>query len=374
MNRRRYFAAMLTAVILAAISATAADSPRTPPLLRGTLWWIVQAQPGDWTRERLEQAIDAQRAVGFDVLWILNTPDLLKKAEAPGALDVMETVHALADARGMRVMADLPVGGWYGRTTADAMIAEIAAHTGNYQARYGKHASFYGWYLNHEINPIAPEDAEQSAFWRMVWKAVTENCHRAAPGSVVAISPFFLLDEARRRGFVYLTPAQYAEWWRKTLSETGMDILMLQDSGEHLSFFTLEQREPFWAAMKEACHAAGAQFWLNIESGEADVPDWDTYLMLEAEKKVPWRFTPMEWLRKKLVLASKYADSLINWGYFPFMDPHPLPGAKSPFAPPPHTSYESYRSYQSYFQTLQSTGTALPPLPVGKFCADAEEK
>ncbi len=350
---------------LAAISAAAADAPRTPPLMRGTLWWIVQAQPGDWTPERLEQAIDAQRAVGFDVLWILNTPDLLNKAEAPDALDVMETVHALADARGMRVLADLPVGGWYGKTPADAMISTINAHALRYHARYGKHPSFYGWYLNHEINPIAPEDTEQSAFWRMVWKAVTENCHRAAPGSVMAISPFFLLDAARRRGFVYLTPAQYAAWWGKTLSETGMDLLMLQDSGEHLAFFTLEQREPFWAAMKEACHASGAQFWINVESGEADVPDWETYLTLEAEKKVPWRFTPMDWLRKKLELASKHADSLINWGYFPFMDPHPRPGAQNSFSVSAGSAYASYSAYRSYFQTFQPV-PPLPTLPVGK--------
>ncbi|HPO14760.1 MAG TPA: DUF4434 domain-containing protein [Candidatus Hydrogenedentes bacterium] len=355
-----YGAAMLTALVCVPLISDAA-SPKTPPLIRGTLWYIVQAQSTDWTQERLEQTVEAQKAVGFDVLWVLNTPDLVRKAEASGALDIVETVYALADARGMHVIADLPVGGWYGKAAAEAMITELSGYAGKFHARYGKHSSFYGWYLNHEINPIAPEDAEQSAFWRNVWRTVTETCHTIAPGSVVTISPFFLLDEPRRRGFIYLTPQQYADWWGKTLSETGIDILMLQDSGEHLSFLTLAQREPFWTAVAEACHTAGAQFWLNVESGEADVPDWETYLTLEAEKKVPWRFTPMDWLREKLELASKYADSIINWGYFPYMDPHPLHASTN------QESDRSYRSYRSYFEKIrQAGGAALPELPAGK--------
>ncbi len=54
-------------------------------------------------------------------------------------------------------------------------------------------------------------------------------------------------------------------------NKTGIDILMLQDSGEHLAFFTIEQREPFFNSVAKACHNAGAQFWVNVETGEADV-------------------------------------------------------------------------------------------------------
>ena len=140
-------------------------------------------------------------------------------------------------------------------------------------------------------------------------------------GVIVAISPFFLLDDTSRRGFICLTPQQYAQWWGATLKETGIDVIMLQDSGEHLAFFTLEQREPFWAATAEAAQGE-TQFWLNVETGEADVRSWEEYLPLESRRKVPWRFTPIEWLEQELRLASKYADHIVNWGYFPYMDPH----------------------------------------------------
>ena len=69
------------------------------------------------------------------------------------------------------------------------------------------------------------------------------NVIRYVP-SIVTISPFFLLDKDGLRGFEYLAPSEYEEWWGTTLSETGIDILMLQDSGEH-RLFSLTERAPF---------------------------------------------------------------------------------------------------------------------------------
>ncbi len=339
-------------------SAAANPLSRTPPLIRGTLWWINHNVYAEWGRIQFEEAIEAQRTVGFDVLWILNSPALLQLDEDGdnAKRDILAMIYAIADAKRMHVIADLPRGGWYGQTAAEDMIAELSGFASRLHARYGRHPSFYGWYLNHEINPIRPDDREESAYWRQVWKGAAEACHRVAPGSVVTISPFFLLDEARKRGFVYLSPAQYGAWWRETVKETGIDILMLQDSGEHLAFFTLEQREPFFAAVADACRQAGAQFWLNVETGEADVPDWDTYLQLEQEKNVPWRVTPMDWLERKLGLAARYADGIINWGYFPFMDPMPPPGKEKPGA------NNAYDAYKAYYERRKAAGAVLPTL------------
>ncbi len=321
-----------------------ADAPalRTEPLMRGTLWWVTDAAHGSWTSAQFEQAIDAQRAVGFDILWLLNTPDLFRRATVPDAKsDQLAVILDIADAKKMRVIVDLPKGGWYGETPAEAMSAEMIAYAEAFFARYGSHPSFYGWYLNHEINPIAPDDAQQTAYWRTVWRNAASACHRVAPKSFVTVSPFFMMDSLSRRGFLYQTPEQYADWWGATLKETGIDILMLQDSGaEHLSFFTVEDREPFFAAMRKACDAAGAQFWVNVETGEAHVASWEEFIALEREKKVPWRFTPIDWLERKLQLAARYGDGIINWGYFPFMDP-----AGGTAKPEALAAYEAYRGY-----------------------------
>lgn len=309
----------------------------TQPRIRGTLWWLAPADPATWTEARLAAAIDAQKAAGFDVLWILNSPQVWDKAST-----ILDNLYALADARGMKVIIDLPRGGWYGETPADVLGQTLASYVTRFAAQYGAHPSFFGWYLNHEINPIAPDDTAQDAYWRTVWKTAADACHAAKPGSVVTISPFFLLDEPRRRGFVYLTPEQYGSWWCETLRATGIDILMLQDSGEHLSFFTLPQREPFWRATAAACRLAGKQFWLNVESGEAVTTDWDDFLKRSGTPSLQWRFTPMDWLAQKLACAACYADGIINWGYFPYMDPLPLPGAELP------GQKEAYDAYLNY--------------------------
>ncbi len=340
-------ACVMMALSSAADDATApmgVSSPPIAPLIQGTLWFLPR-DCAEWNRGQFEAAIQAQRDVGFKLLWLLNVASF---PPTEGGQDVIDTIYSIADARGMKVIVDLPQGGWHGKETSEDVIVKVTRAARGLHQRYGGHASFHGWYLNYEINPIRPGDAEETAYWRRVWKAITAQCHRLAPGSVVTISPFFLLDDTSRRGFVYLTPEQYADWWRVTLKETGIDVLMLQDSGEHLAFFTLEQREPFWMAVGKATREAGAQFWLNVETGEADVKDWDEYLKLEASERVPWRFTPIPWLEQKLRLAASCSDGIVNWGYFPFMDPH-RSGVDADFGGTPEQARAAYAAYQAYY-------------------------
>jgi lysophospholipase L1-like esterase len=338
------FALLLLAMPQRPMAADPPENLRTAPLMRGTLWWIVPSEEKPWARAELEEAIDTQMAAGFDVLWIFPAPLLMDNALTGARQGILEDVYELADAKGLKVIADLPKSGWYGKTEAEEMIRAMTDHADVFYKRYGSHVSFFGWYFNHEINPIAPEDTAQTAFWRKVWKSVTDHCRRIAPETVTTISPFFLLDAESRRGFICQTPREWAGWWGDTLRETGIGIMMPQDSGEHLSFFTLEDRAPFLAAIAEECRRSGVELWINAESGEAHVPDWDTYLPLEQEKAVPWRFTPMDWLAAKLRLAAEHGDGVINWGYFPYMDPHPAPAAEI------EGQAEAYRAYLAYYE------------------------
>lgn len=329
-----------------------AQGARIEPLMRGTLWWVGTPRHFIWKKSDFEKEIQTQMDIGFDLLWLLGSKSAMDHAERnDGKKDVLETLYSIADEKKLRVIIDLIPGGGAlpGKLPLDQAIPIARAHIRKLAGRYGHHRSFYGWYLNNELNPLHPSEQTVSAYWRAYWKGVVDECRRAAPRSVVAVSPFFLLDEKGVRGFTYLRPDEYAAWWDATLKETGIDILMLQDSGEHLGFFTLEQREPFWSAVAEACRKNGKQFWLNVETGEVDVLNWDEYLKLEREATsqqkskepgegiVPWRFTPIDSLEKKLQTAAKVADNLVNWGYYPFMDSDGnVEGRKA---------YESYRAY-----------------------------
>jgi Domain of unknown function (DUF4434) len=340
-------------------NASSSETLRTAPLMRGTIWWIAHPEHYQWSKEQFAEEIELQREVGFDLLWIFNSPQLLRKAieaeKQNDPHDILEMIFEIADEKGMRVIVDLPKAGWHGKNSAEEMIDENREFVRRFHRRYGKHKSLWGWYLNHEINPLAPNEKTKSAFWRTAWKGIVKECHQVAPSSVVTISPFFLLDKESYRGFKFLTPEEYASWWKTTLKETGIDILMLQDSGEHLAFLTLREREPFFAAVAAACKEAGAKFWINVETGQVKVDDWPGYLELEkkGDKEpsagiVPWEFTPIPWLEKKLRLAAKYANNLVNWGYYPFMSPRPV---SKEIWPGQLKAYEAYRSY--YLRTKQ---------------------
>ena len=324
---------------VSAITATAVAE--CPPLMRGALWWVT-APYYTSTEEELAATVAAQEAVQFDLLWLMNCPALLKRTEENAGDDILRVLFELADARGMRVIVDLPRAGWYRETESAAIIRDTQNLAERMARRYGEHRSFYGWYLNYEINPIAPDDTEQTAFWREAWKGIVKACDQIKPEAVTTISPFFLLDKERKRGFVYQTPEEYAAWWGETLKVTGIDVLMLQDSGEHLGFFTLQDREPFWAATANACHKAGARFWLNVESAEVPATSWEEYLAWERDKTVRYEVLPIDKLAGKLRAAARYADSIVNWGYFPFMNPLEPTNTRVDGAEQAYLAYKGY--------------------------------
>ena len=129
---------------------------RTAPLIRGALW-VVPCKAA-LTRERLEQIIQAQCDVGFNLLWIHNSPELLaevRRNEAAGKpYDPLEMIFQIADRRRMRAMIAMPTDGWYGKAKAEDVIDGVGAYVRDIHARYGKHPSLWGWYLKYEINPI----------------------------------------------------------------------------------------------------------------------------------------------------------------------------------------------------------------------------
>ena len=243
--------------------------------------------------------------------------------------NILEIIYSVADELGMKVMCDMNIigGGLYHPDDNHDSILTVLKkksdkHIVAYHEMYGNHPSFWGWYLNNEINPMDSLDYKQAHFWRQLWKSVANKCHAIAPGSKVTISPFFLLDKEEFRGFRYQSPAEYEAWWFNTMKESDIDVLMLQDSGaEHLSFFTLDEREPFLAAAAKACQRAGKEFWVNVETGQVEADNWAEALEMEHNHSREWAFTQIDWLKQKLLLAAKYGTGIINWGYYPFMNP-----------------------------------------------------
>jgi len=55
-------------------------------------------------------------------------------------------------------------------------------------------------------------------------------------------------------------------------------LVGLQDSGEHFSYVTNEQRRPFFAAMAQACRDSGIRFWDNVEVAEMECLSLEEYV------------------------------------------------------------------------------------------------
>ena len=105
------------------------------------------------------------------------------------------------------------------------------------------------------------------------------------------------------------------------------------------------------AAFARACRDAGKTLWINVESAQIEVCHWQQYLDLEqlGSKEpgagiMPWQATSMDWLEKKLRLAARYGTGIVNWGYYPFMDPNPASGPYAASAP------ETYQAYKTYYE------------------------
>lgn len=129
----------------------------------------------------------------------------------------------------------------------------------------------------------------------------------------------------------------------KMIRKTDIDVIMLQDSGEHFSYVTNEQRRPMLRAMRDACRESGAGFWGNVETAEFECPSIEEYVRRYARvhhstvKNAPWRPVPIERLKGKLELAAEYAERIVTWGYREFCRPDLGPTAKK--------WYEDYRAY-----------------------------
>ncbi len=287
--------------------------------LAGTLWWLT---PDDLALPETawEEELDQLQALGMDTI-IFNGP--YAGPEGGGAFDAL--LDRL-DARGLHVYLDtLAAPNWWTLEGAGNEVRRGTERAVLLQETYGHHASFAGFYIPYECYVMWDR---QGALAHDLYVGVSRGCKAAAPDKPVMISPFFRLDEGCYLGdFRWATPEAYSDFWKGILGAAFIDIVALQDSGEHLACYTLAQRRPFFEAMAAACAATGTAFWANVESGELNVTSVEDYVArfglkthVNSPETAPfWRAVPAEKFRAKLELAGDYTDTSITWGYREFL-------------------------------------------------------
>lgn len=329
-------------MILLSTGCQSIPTARSRPQARlvGTLWWM---SPNDLNRPitAWRTELDQLQALGIRIL-VLNGP-FVGETPPAGAPDPMEAFFDEADRRGLSIYVDtLAAPNWWTLSDPAPEIARARTRIETLARRYGKHPSFTGWYLPYELYVMWDAPAGLIA---ALYRDISAACKQVSPDKPVMISPFFILDQAGYLGsFRWASPAEYQQFWTALLKQTQVDIVALQDSGEHLSCYTMDERRPFLAAMKAACGTAHKKFWINIEVGEIAVESLAAYTnrfgykthVNDPKTATAWRGIAPEKLRQKLELAGEYTDTAISWGYQQFIRPTLGPEAEH--------LHESYRS------------------------------
>lgn len=308
-------------------------------ILSGSLWWILSDAKGGM-EEKLRREVIDQKNAGFDLLWLVSTTHVLKAIREKRIEDPYPTVFREADRLGMRVLLETHTSSnwwvnvdWKGEADKnDRLIAESLE-------RYGSHSSFWGWYIGYETHHAVGDFAKG---YRDLLTHIRKRCKKESPEKATMLSPFFLLDREELLGFDWIPPDEFTRFWTEILTESGIDIYALQDSGEHLACYPVEARRPFLEAGKKACDKAGARFWGNVETGEVNIESVEAYSKIKDQVDLGgtgkiWQLVPMEKLKKKVALAEEFSEELVTWGYTEYW--RPSRGEKA------RAYYDEYRAW-----------------------------
>jgi len=320
MSTRRQFLqhAALGMGLAPMMAAHAAPTP-CPPVISGNLWWY---HPRSFSLDEWERMLAEQKRLGFDLLWLSNTASALDTEEHGVHLaGLMDQAHSL----GFQVLLDTGfTPNWYGHRDLERELAYCGRTVDHLGERFGAHPAFYGWYIPHEIYMTWGDFA---AYIDRLYPALVQRAKQAAD-KPVTLSPFFILDRDQIFGtFQFNEPDAYQRYWEGLLRRSAIDIVMLQDSGEHFSYVTNAMRRPFFQAMHAACKATDAKLWGNVECAEFVCESPEAYIAKygrvhhAAVKDAPWRIVPMDRMQEKLTLASEYSERIVTWGYQQFGRP-----------------------------------------------------
>lgn len=293
--------------------------------LIGCLWYVSPAKQPD-SLDLNSAELDAIQALKMRVV-VLNGP-WLGAAVAAGQSDPAEDLFAEGDRRHLEFFVDTgAMANWWEQVDPAAELARARQRIQLVHERYGHHPSFKGFYVPYETYVMWGAQRELT---RTLYREVATACKEVAPAKPVMISPFFILDDQHVLGdFRWATPAEYAEFWSEVLCDSAIDIVALQDRGEHLSYYTDEQCAQFFAAMKRACNATGKQLWANVEAGELAVNSPADYIAKFGHKthvndprtQPYWRGVSGNKLAAKLRFVRAYTPTAITWGYREFVRP-----------------------------------------------------
>jgi hypothetical protein len=315
---------------------------RCKPLI-SNIFWYWGREGALWTEEQCTRELDDMQALGIDSLILVGLDIHFNELdENKHGFDSLAFFMEQTTNREMKVM----LGGtasreWWVRMSLDTELTLNRQLGVRLLQEYGGYESFAGWYISHEI--YLPTGGKQQRFVRELYRELATEFHMLDDKDVI-LSPFFILDQKQQLGpYPYGSPYAYTIWWTECLHDTPIDIIALQDSGEHLSFYTVADREPYFKALREACDNTDKTLWGNLETGELVVDNFEAFErdfgchVNDPKTQKFWRAVPAAKMKAKAEMMCCYVDKLISWGYREYI--RPSLGQKAAEV------YDQYRAY-----------------------------
>ena len=323
LSRREFLIGGLGGIAVASMTeARQATARRSRPVLSGALSWYDPVKSAERGLAGWRKELEQQSKIGFELLWLSNVSSAF--ATAKGVSVLADLLDLCAKHRFQVILDTGNTDHWFGTLDLKKELSVCSENIHKIGERFNKHPAFWAWYIPQEIYLWRGKSAD---YVNALYPALTERCKQAANLPVV-VSPFFILDRDNVFGnFRYNEPDEYQQFWTQLIRRSGLDIVMMQDSGEHFSYVTNEMRRPFFVAMRGACRSAGARFWANVESAEFVCPSKEDYVKRYGRvhpstvKNAPWRPVPIPRLKEKLELAAEYSEKFVTWGYDDFCRP-----------------------------------------------------
>ena len=258
---------------LALVFFASPGAAAAPPVLRLSGSFLqYQAEMQNWAPETWLAVLERMKELKMNTIIVQmlvqeNNDGTLHSFIGPsGQPDATETILHYADTNGFKVWLGLYQPNWNHNMTGSNFLFEtqsrMASVTQQAWDRYlsgNRHPAFAGWYLSYEpwTADYQPTEVERL---RAFFQGVHASCQSISGDRPLAISPFI--------SRVRPSPCQVEQLYRQLLDQTGISVLLLQDSvGAQQWESNLPQRVgPYFAAFQKACQATGVQFWANLES------------------------------------------------------------------------------------------------------------
>ena len=224
-----------------------------------------------------------------------------------GQPDATETILDYADTNGFRVFLGLYLPNWNHDMTGSNFLFEtqsrmavVAQQAWDRYLSGNRHSSFAGWYLPYEPWTASYQPAEVQRL-RSFFQGVHASCQAISGDMPLLVSPF--ISSSRP------PPCQVEQLYRQILDQSGIGILLLQDSVGAQQWETniLQRVAPYFHAFQNACDSMGVRFWANLESFRIT---GGTFGPCDATR-----------LRKQFDATAPYVEEFVTFDFLNYMNP-----------------------------------------------------